>query len=181
MTVQRFTIPGGHDFSNATSESVAFFAWLAQNHVDPAKINPAADVVVSTTNGLWGITAVTTDGESGTWPLSQPTETITKWLDAQFGGPKPVDLTDVKSRLDKLRDARKRAKDAADEADELRAEILGILVTRGGDIAMVDGAPIAQRKTIHKTRLNRKGLEQEYPTIVARYITEYDETRLEFL
>jgi len=44
-----------------------------------------------------------------------------------------------------------------------------------------DGAPIAQRKTIHKTRLNRKGLEQEYPTIVARYITEYDETRLEFL
>lgn len=182
MTAAKFTIPGGTDFSVATSESVAFFAWLAHNHVDPSRINPAADVVVKEDTGVWSITAVTADGEPGTWPLGLPTAPVVEWLRDQFGV-KSVPMDGVADRIKRLEQARAAAKRANDEAEELRAEILGILAAQRATVGTIDGQPVIARKDVQMPgKFNRKAFEAEYPEIAERFTgAAYTQTRLEFL
>ena len=100
IATTRHTIPAGYNFGpDLQLEGVgAFFAWLADNMINPAQIDPAADVVITAdknTKGVtWSLTATTTSGHTGTWPLAKlPTITITDWLD-QFA-PKPVDVSEM--------------------------------------------------------------------------------------
>ena len=173
--MSKYTIPGGSKFG---ADAQPFFDWLAANSVDPSRINPEADVTVTESS----LTAVTMDGELGAWPLSQMPEPVAAWLAATFGQ-KAATLDDIKDRLDRLADARKRSADAKQEADELRAEILAIMTVRKATIGTVAGAPVIGIKTITMPgRLDRKGLEAEYPTIVERFTgPETTQTRLEFL
>lgn len=181
----KYTIPGGYDFAEGirTGHATAFFAWLTDNNVDPSVIDPKKDVTVShdaTTSAA--ITAITLDGQKGTWPLTPVPEAVAEWLAGQFG-PKLAPVDDITQRLDKLRDARARAQAAKDEADELRAEILAILTVRKATVGTVAGVPVIGIKSIPMAgRLDRKALEAEYPTIAARFTgPETTQTRLEFL
>ncbi|HJT93199.1 MAG TPA: hypothetical protein VJ777_14900 [Mycobacterium sp.] len=173
--MNKYTIPGGSKFG---VESQPFFDWVVASGVEPSRINPDADVEVSDTL----LTAVTYDGEQIAWPLTPMPEQVERWLAIVFGT-KAAELDDIKDRLDRLADARKRSADAKQEADELRAEILAIMTVRKATIGTVAGAPVIGIKTITMPgRLDRKGLEAEYPTIVERFTgPETTQTRLEFL
>jgi hypothetical protein len=181
----KYTIPGGYDFAEGirTGHATAFFAWLTDNNVDPSVIDPMRDVVIAhdaTTSA--SITADTLEGQRGTWPLTPVPEAVAEWLATEFGV-KAAPVDDIAVRLDKLRDARQRAQAAKDEADELRAEILAILTVRKATVGTISGVPVIGIKKIPMPgRLDRKGLEAEYPTIVARFVgPETTQTRLEFL
>lgn len=181
----KYTIPGGYDFalSIKTGHGVAFFEWLAHSNVDSAQIDPHQNVVVTRNDGGdWSITATSLAGAVGTWPLGTPIVPVIEWLDDAFGV-KTADLGDISSRLDKLRDARKRAADAKAEADELRAEVLAILTVRRATIGTVGGVPVIGIKTIPQAgRFDRKAFEAEYPTIAARFTApDTEQKRLEFL
>lgn len=186
MSAEKFTIPGGFNFGHVGTEGTAFFAWLVHNHVDPSRINPAADVVITTNSHpegvTWAITAVTTDGESGTWPLGTPTAPVVEWLRDQFGI-KTAPLDSVKPLLDRLEKERKAAKAANDAAEELRAEILGILTAQRATIGTINGQPVIQKKAVSMPgKFNRKAFEAEYPEIAERFTgAAYDQTRLEFI
>lgn len=183
MTIQKYTIPGGHDFrKSGMSDQVAFFAWLAHNQVDPGRINPSGDVTVTSNDGLWALTATTAEGSTGTWPLGTPTTPVIAWLADNFG-PKSVPLDGVKDRLAKLADARSREKAAKEEAEELRAEVLGILAAQRAKIGTVDGKPFIQAKTVEMPgKFNRKAFEAAYPEIADQYTgAAYEQIRLEFL
>lgn len=188
MATTRHTIPAGYDFGPdlQTQAADAFFGWLAANMIDPAQINPADDVVIAaekTTKGVtWSLTASTTAGHSGTWPLTQlPTVIVTDWL-KQFA-PKPVDVGEIKATLDKLRDARRREADAKAEAEELRAEVMAYLTARGAIMGLIDGQPFVQIKQVPQPgKFNRKAFEAEYPEIAERFTgNDYDQNRVEFV
>ena len=188
MATTRHTIPAGHDFGPdlATAAADAFFRWLTDNMVNPANINPADDVVITsdkTVHGVtWSLTASTTAGTSGTWPLTQlPTVAVVDWL-KQFA-PKPVDVSEIKPTMDKLRDARRRESEAKAEAEELRAEVMSYLVARGATTGLVDGQPFVQIKPVPQPgKFNRKAFEAEYPEIAERFTgNPYDQNRVEFL
>lgn len=186
MTVTRHTIPGGYDFGPEMQHAGAFFAWLADNGINPVQINAADAVVITsnkTTKGVtWSITASTTHGDTGTWPLLKlPTMTIVDYL-KRFA-PKPVDVSEIKPVLDKLRDARRRENEAKAEAEELRAEVLAYLSARGATMGLIDGQPFVQDKIVPtKGRFNRAAFEAEYPEIAERFTgNDYDQHRVEFL
>ena len=179
----KFTIPGGYNFSPATSESVAFFAWLAHNQVNPEMIDPSKQVVVAQDETTWYITAAIADSnETGTWPLGTPTAPVVQWLRDQFGV-KSAALDDVKYKLGRLADARRRASDAKAEAEELRAEILGVLTARKATVGTVDGVPfIAAKKIPQAGKFRRKEFEVAYPELAEIYTDpDTEQTRLEFL
>jgi hypothetical protein len=185
MTATKYAIPGGYDFAEGirTGHAPAFFAHLAHSGVNPELIDPKKDVVVVRNDGGdWSLTASTLDGATGTWPLGLPTAPVIEWLEEEFGV-KTAALDDVQSRIDKLATARKRAAEAKEEADELRAEILGIMTARKAKIGTVGGVPVIAVKTIPQAgRFDRKGFEAEYPTIAARFTgPETTQTRLEFI
>jgi hypothetical protein len=182
MTAEKYTIPGGYDFSAGSSDQAAFFAWLAHNAVNPAVIDAGKPTVVTENAGNWSITASLTVGGAGTWPLGTPTAPIVEWLRDEFGV-RSAALDDVKYKLGKLADARARAAAAKEEGEELRAEILGILAAQRATVGTVDGQPfIVAKKVPQKGRLDRAGLEREYPEIVERFTgPDSEQTRLEFL
>jgi hypothetical protein len=175
----KFTIPGGTKYG---SEAVPYIEWLVSSGVDASAINPAEDTVVTLDGETTTFSATALDNSRQVWIMNPVPEDVAKWLDAEFG-PKLAPLDDIKVRLDKLRDARQRMSAAKDEAEELRAEILAILTARKAKIGTVDGVPVIEAKTIPQAgRLNRKALEAEYPTIVARFTgPDTTQTRLEFL
>jgi len=188
MATTKHTIPGGYNFAPdlTTGQAVAFFAWLGDNQINPTVIDPAKDVVVTstkTTKGVtWALTAATVHGDAGTWPLLQlPTIAVVDWL-KQFA-PKPVDVAEIKPVLDKLRDARRRESEAKAEAEELRAEAMAYLTTRGSLVGTIDGAAFVHVKQVPQPgKFNRKGFEAEYPEIAERFTgNDYDQNRLEFL
>lgn len=179
---EKYTIPGGYDFSQPTPESVAFFAWLAHNQVNPEMINAKEQVVLAQDDITWRISATTTDGGIGTWPLGTPTAPVVGWLKEEFGV-RSTPLDGVKDRMDKLADARAREKAAKEEAEELRAEILGILAAQRATVGTVDGKPFIMAKKVPMPgKFNRKGFEAAYPVLAELYTgAAYDQTRLEFL
>jgi len=188
MATTRHTIPGGYDFGPelASSEVDAFFRWLADNAINPASLNGGADVVITAdknTKGVtWSLTASTTNGQPGTWPLTKlPPVTVTNWL-RKFA-PKPVDVSEIKATLDKLRDARRREAEAKAEAEELRAEVMSYLTARGSLTGLIDGQPFVQVKQVPMPgKFNRKAFEAEYPEIAERFTgADYDQNRLEFI
>lgn len=188
MATIRHTIPAGYDFGPdlATQDADQFFKWLADNMIDPSQIDPAKDVVVTSernTKGVtWSFTASTTSGQTGTWPLAQlPSVTITNWL--QKFAPKPVDVSEIKPVLDKLRDARRRENEAKAEAEELRAEVMAYLTARGALQGLIDGQPFVRINQVPMPgRFNRKGFEAEYPEIAERFTgNDYDQNKVEFI
>lgn len=185
MATTKHTIPARYDFGPEIEQAGAFFAWLADNGVNPALIDPSHEVVIAaekTTRGVtWSLTASTPAG-TGAWPLTQlPTATIVNYL-KQFA-PKPVDVSEIKATMDKLRDARRRASEAMAEAEELRAEVMGYLTARGALTGLIDGQPFVQVKQVPMPgRFNRKAFEAEYPEIAERFTgNDYDQNRLEFV
>jgi hypothetical protein len=188
MATTKHSIPAGYNFAPdlATGQADAFFAWLAANQINPAVINPDHDVVVTATKDTkgvtWALTAATVHGDAGTWPLIQlPTIQVVDWL-KQFA-PKPVDVAEIKQVLDKLADARARESAAKAEAEELRAEVMGYLTTRGSLVGTIDGVPFVQIKPVPMPgKFARKAFEAEYPEIAERFTgNDYDQNRVEFL
>lgn len=186
MATTKHTIPAGYNFAGEMEQAGGFFAWLTDNGINPANISPTYDVVISsnkTTKGIsWSVTAYNSGGQPGTWPLMKlPTITVVKYLE-QFA-PKPVDVSEIKETMQRLKDARKRENDAKAEAEELRAEVLGYLASRGATVGLLDGKPFIEDKLIPtKGRFDRKGFEREYPEIAERFTGEdYDQHRVEFL
>ena len=179
---EKYTIPGGHDFGTPPNESTAFFAWLVHSNVDPELIDPSKPVVVTETDGTWSLSASLNTTGNGTWVLGLPTAPVVEWLRDQFGV-KSAALDDVKYKLGKLADARRRASDAKAEAEELRAEILGVLAARKAAVGTVDGVPfIAAKKIPQAGKFRRKEFEAAYPELAEIYTDpDTEQTRLEFL
>lgn len=179
----KFTIPGGYNFGQPHGQVAAFFAWLAHSQVNPEMINPAKPVVITRNDdALWALTASTLDGGTGTWPLGLPTTPVIAWLVEEFGV-KATALDDVRPKLDKLHEARRRAAEAKEEAEELRAEILGVLTARKATVGTVNGVPfIAAKKIPQAGKFRRKEFEAAYPGLAAQYTDpDTEQTRLEFL
>lgn len=187
MATTKYTIPAKYDFmAGDLGGASAFFAWLGINQIDPKQINSGADVVVTstkTTTGVtWSLTATTVAQTIGTWPLLQlPTKTVLDWL-TPFA-PQPVDVSEIKPVMEKLKDARRREAAAKAEAEELRAEVLGYLTARGALMGLIDGQPFVEVKQIPMPgKFSRKAFEAEYPEIAERFTgPDYDQNRVEFL
>lgn len=176
----KYTIKPGQIFEPSIGRT-DFFNWLQLSGIDVSKIDGTADIVIETKTGATPtITAKTTTGAVGTWPLNPLWSTVTEWLDAELG-PKVVSLDGIATRLYALREARAKAAEYKAQAEELRAEIMGALAAAKGQIGTVDGEPVIQDKVIPKTRFERKAFEAAYPDLAQQYITEYDEHRLEFI
>jgi ElaB/YqjD/DUF883 family membrane-anchored ribosome-binding protein len=185
MPTTKYTIPAGYDFAADIGDSTAhaFFAWLTHSQINPEMIDPKKDAVVTRNDdGDWSLTASTTALATGTWPLGLPTAPVIVWLEEKFGE-KTAELDDVKSRLDRLADARKRASEAGDEAEELRAEILGVLSARKATIGTVGGVPFIKAKKVPKKgKFHRARFEAENPYLAVKYSDpDGESTRLEFI
>lgn len=180
MGTTKYVIPAGTDFSQPNEASVAFFAWLAANKIDPGQIDPNNRAVI-VHGKTWAISATRLDGSLATWPLSMPQPLVVTWLDLMFG-PKAGPMDDQAELIEKLRAARQREADAKAEAEEMRAEILRVATERGIDILLVNGEPVLNRNVIFdKAKRDYAGLQRNYPDLVEQYTSYYDETRLEFV
>lgn len=173
----QITIPAGE----AGTCPDALFVWLNTNGVVVPQVSNEHPFHIYDET----IAGMTVFGSEFQMPITIPmTDYLAGWLLENFGdrpGEEIMPINDMAGLVAKLESARQAARDATEQANEARDQILARLRQQGAMVGTIDGRPAVERKIVSSSRVDTTKLRREQPDIAAIYTTTSTSERLEIL